>query len=274
MVWFKVDDSFYDHPKVFELPDAAVALWTRAGCWSARNLTDGFVPAKLPARLCDDPDTGIRALVDHGLWKRTRGGYQFHDWSEYQPTADAVKDLRAKRAEAGRRGGLAKAAHAAVTSDDKQNASKRLANASHVGKQNSTPTRPDPTRTKGGEVAQGGSGPSPEPPPRCPQHIDDENPPPCGACADARRTHERWEADQAQALRRAEQARRSADARRRAQANADAIAACRMCDQRGYLPTGRQCSHDPGRVSGRGAAVARAVLDQIRAAQPTTEETP
>lgn len=142
MTWFKVDDSFYDHPKVFDLPDAAVALWTRAGCWSARNLTDGFVPARMCARLCDDHDTAARALVDSGLWKRARGGYRFHDWAEFQPTAASVKELKAKRAEAGRKGGHAKAA--------KQSPGKRLANASDVAKQNAAPSRPVPSRRDGG----------------------------------------------------------------------------------------------------------------------------
>ncbi len=141
MTWFKVDDSFYDHPKIFDAPDCALALWIRAGCWSARSLKDGFVPANLPARLCDDPDNAVRALVDRGLWKKVRGGYQFHDWHEYQPSAADVKELRAKRAEAGKRGGQAKAA--------KQAATKPLASASQVGKQNAAPSRPDPSYTNG-----------------------------------------------------------------------------------------------------------------------------
>ena len=141
MTWFKVDDSFYDHPKVFDAPDCALALWVRAGCWSARNLTDGFVPANLPVRLCDDPDTAVRELVDRGLWKRTKGGYQFHDWTQYQPTGDEVRNLRSKRAEAGRKGGQAKAA--------KQTASKPVANAREVAKQNAAPSRPVPSRRDG-----------------------------------------------------------------------------------------------------------------------------
>lgn len=141
MTWFKVDDSFYDHPKIFDAPDCALALWVRAGCWSARSLKDGFVPANLPARLCDDPDTAVRALVDRGLWKKVRGGFQFHDWSEYQPSAEHVKELRAKRAEAGKRGGQAKAAN--------QKAGKSLASASPVAQQISTPSRPVPSRRDG-----------------------------------------------------------------------------------------------------------------------------
>ncbi len=159
MTWFKVDDSFYDHPKVFDAPDCAVALWTRAGCWSARNLTNGFVPSNLPARLCDDPDTAIKELVRRGLWKRVSGGYQFHDWTTYQPTADEVRDLRAKRSAAGRKGGQAKAANS------KQTPSKSQASASDVGKQNAAPSRPVPVVPTGPYVAPGRNAHEPEPPP-------------------------------------------------------------------------------------------------------------
>lgn len=172
MTWFKVDDSFYDHPKVFDAPDCAVALWTRAGTWSARNLTDGFVPAGMPARLCDDHDTAVRELLQRGLWSRSKGGYQFHGWRDYQPTSEEVKGLRSKRAEAGRKGGLAKAA--------KQNGSNGLASASPVAKQNAAPTRPDPTTGTGPYTGPGRNTrarepdrppPSDEPPSRVEQLI-------------------------------------------------------------------------------------------------------
>lgn len=239
MTWFKVDDSFYDHPKIFDAPDCAVALWTRAGTWSARNLTDGFVPAGMPARLCDDPDTAVRQLMTRGLWKRTRGGYQFHDWAEYQPSAEAVKTLREKRVEAGRRGGRAKAENRldhsvtsdptirtggvtepsrtrrnATTSEDgpdsKQTASKSLASASPVAKQNAAPTRPD-LKIFGGrsnsatyDRAHAASEP---PSPRCPQHLEEPDPPPCGPCGDARRARTRWDLADAERRRNAPKCR-------------------------------------------------------------------
>lgn len=165
MTWFKVDDSFYDHPKVFDAPDCAVALWTRAGTWAARNLTDGFVPSGMPARLCDDPDTAIKELVRRGLWTRASGGYKFHDWSSYQPSAEAVTDLRAKRAAAGKRGGQAKAA--------KQNASKPLASATGVAKQNAAPSRPPSLKGGEGRAVEGsGRGVVADlsPPGQCPRH--------------------------------------------------------------------------------------------------------
>lgn len=146
MTWFKVDDSFYDHPKVFDAPDCAVALWTRAGCWSARNLMDGFVPTGIPARLCGDPDTAIKELIHRGLWERTSGGFRFHDWPVYQPTAAEERAKRAKRAESGRLGGLAKARAS-------KEAGESLASASPVAKQNPTPTRPDPKKNKNSSSA-------------------------------------------------------------------------------------------------------------------------
>jgi hypothetical protein len=149
VTWFKVDDSFYDHPKVFDAPDSAVALWTRAGAWSARNLTDGFVPTGMPARLCDDHETAVRELLRRGLWKRTGGGYIFHDWGGYQPSREAVEKLRKTRAEAGKRGGQAKAAK----QKGKQESGNGLASANGFGKQNAAPTRPSPSSKEKGEGA-------------------------------------------------------------------------------------------------------------------------
>jgi hypothetical protein len=104
VTWFKVDDSFYDHPKVFDAPDSAVALWVRAGTWSARNSQGGFVPTKMPARLCDDPEAAVRELLDRGLWKRTKGGYRFHDWETYQPTREEAIAAQQKQSSGGRLG--------------------------------------------------------------------------------------------------------------------------------------------------------------------------
>ena len=98
MAWFNVDDSFYDHPKAWDAPDCAVALWTRAGSWSSRNLTDGFVPAGMPARFCGDHEAAVRELLERGLWMRTKGGYTFHDWTDWNQSKEAVKAKRTANA--------------------------------------------------------------------------------------------------------------------------------------------------------------------------------
>lgn len=152
VTWFKVDDSFYDHPKVFDAPDCAVALWVRAGCWSARNLTDGFVPANMPARLCDDPDTAVRELIRRGLWSRTKDGYRFHDWADYQPTRESKQREREAAAERQRRRRQRQKAQAngeSVTHMSRRDS--RVSSAVSHGGSSPSPTRPDPTRSSSDE---------------------------------------------------------------------------------------------------------------------------
>lgn len=90
MVWFKVDDRFYSHPKVLAAGAAAIGLWTMAGTWSSGNEKDGFVPDHVLPRLDADGPSLAQRLAAAGLWTRTRGGYLFHDWADYQPNSDSV----------------------------------------------------------------------------------------------------------------------------------------------------------------------------------------
>lgn len=97
-MWFKVDDGFYDHPKVTGLPMAARGLWVTAGSYCGRHLTDGVISAK-QVRMLGGTKAQIRALIEHGLWVELKGDcgairYAFHDWNEQQPTSDQVKKKR------------------------------------------------------------------------------------------------------------------------------------------------------------------------------------
>lgn len=109
MAWFKVDDYFYDHPKVLECSTAAIGLWTLAASYASRHLTDGFVSNRCAERFGSDEE--ILELVSSGLWEETEGGYLFHDWHKYNPSASRIQEIRRKRAEAGRKGGKARAAN-------------------------------------------------------------------------------------------------------------------------------------------------------------------
>jgi hypothetical protein len=99
VTWFKVDDDFYDHPKVKGIPKrarpGAIALWTMAGSWCARYLMDGIVPGHQVSELGSLPKDA-QTLVDVGLWLIVPGGYQFHDWSAYQPSRAQVEEEREK----------------------------------------------------------------------------------------------------------------------------------------------------------------------------------
>lgn len=93
MPWFKIDDGFHGHPKVFELSLEAVGIWTLAGSWCAKYLTDGAVTGKAIARLGGSPAL-CEELVAAGLWLVIPDGYQFKDWDDYQPLKDDVEAER------------------------------------------------------------------------------------------------------------------------------------------------------------------------------------
>ncbi|WP_134663951.1 hypothetical protein [Amycolatopsis sp. CFH S0078] len=112
--------------------------------------------------------------------------------------------------------------------------------------------------------------PQPERPPgRCVEHEHDPDPPPCGACARAREARERFDAE-ADAR---EHARIAADRRERAAVREQAIAACDMCDETGYLG-GRLCDHDPTAAdrAERGMAMVRAALRKDRGSTDPPED--
>lgn len=98
MAWFKVDDGFYDHPKVEELPNAAVGLWVKAGTWCAKHETDGVIPATRVKAL-KGTASQIRALIECGLWGETTTNsgakaYSFRDWFDYQPSREEREEER------------------------------------------------------------------------------------------------------------------------------------------------------------------------------------
>ncbi|MFI2663717.1 hypothetical protein [Micromonospora carbonacea] len=101
------------------------------------------------------------------------------------------------------------------------------------------------------------------PPPKCEDHLDHADPPPCGRCADARKARARYDRDQAAAA----AAVQSERARQQAEATRAAINACTQCDTTGYRD-GRLCTHDPDQATRvrRGAAAAAAAIRRPRSA--------
>lgn len=99
MSWFKVADGFHDHPKFWNVSEYAVCLWVRAGSWSAKQLTDGFVPDGMIQRWTRNADIAAQELVSNGAWKAVEGGYQFHDWTDWNPSKEKVLKLRERGAE-------------------------------------------------------------------------------------------------------------------------------------------------------------------------------
>lgn len=208
---FQVDPDFYDHPKALDLSDAAVALWTRAGSYSAAKTSDGFVAERVLALLSKTPREAAEELRRCGLWHKVRGGYQFHEWE--------VRNLTRSRIEADRRADRERKKGDRAAKKDPANGSRPHGEddahpAGTNGKPQAVPenVRPESERSPEGiqpesewnpdvsvsvsvSGSESGSGRKPRPAARCPEHLDDPDPPPCGRCKDARQAHEQWEVD-------------------------------------------------------------------------------
>ena len=93
MPWYMVCDTFAFDEKAVAVGNAAIGLWTRAGSWSAQQLTDGFIPTHMVAAL-GGSTSQVRKLVDAGLWEKAPGGHQFVDWASTQSTRTEVEQKR------------------------------------------------------------------------------------------------------------------------------------------------------------------------------------
>ncbi len=93
MTWFKVDDGFWSHPKTLTLSHRAIALWTRAGSYCGKHLTDGYVAANVLPMLQATP-ADADELCTNGLWRPVEGGWAFWEWNQYQDTREVIQRRR------------------------------------------------------------------------------------------------------------------------------------------------------------------------------------
>ncbi|MGW5316740.1 hypothetical protein [Nocardia thailandica] len=151
MTWFRVDDSFYDHPKVLEAGMPAIGLWTLAGAYCARHLTDGVITDR-QIRSIGGTRKQAAKLVEVGLWTcddapANARRYFFNDWREYQPSRADVTARRQGDAERKRAARAAKAAEQDKRKNVRPDVQTDGARTSTTMSDDRPlyPTRPDPT---------------------------------------------------------------------------------------------------------------------------------
>lgn len=96
MPWVKLDDRFPSHRKVSLLSDRAFRLYVSALCWSSENLTEGLIRDRelsVVARV-RGAKAATQELEEARLWNRVAGGWQIHDFLEYNPDRAKVKSER------------------------------------------------------------------------------------------------------------------------------------------------------------------------------------
>jgi len=149
MTWGKIDDQLAFHPKALEAGNEALGMWVRSMSYSCQMLTGGFISNEIVLAMGGPKIAG--KLVQARLWEIVEGGYQFHDWEQYQPCAETEKakreETRKARSEAGKLG-----ANARWNSKDKpepmaNGMANAMANAMANGWQNDAP-EPEPEPIK------------------------------------------------------------------------------------------------------------------------------
>jgi hypothetical protein len=94
MVWVRVDDDFPQHPKARKAGPVGMALWLAGLCYSSHYLTDGLVPVEVLSGLLPLEKKELTRTVDKlvfsGLWSVAEGGYEIHDYLDYQSSRTEV----------------------------------------------------------------------------------------------------------------------------------------------------------------------------------------
>lgn len=102
MPWVKLSDDWYDDPDLIEAGPLSMLVWPLLISWSARNLTDGRIPASQVRRLVDwsqldaEPEQAIAPLVANGRLQEIAGGYLITRYLDYQPSRAKVLSDREK----------------------------------------------------------------------------------------------------------------------------------------------------------------------------------
>lgn len=137
MSWAKIDDQLHGHRKILRAwkHRPALGLHFMALSYGASHDPRGFVPAewveeKLPnAR---ERERTIAVLTDvppgftAGLWEPVDGGWNIHDWDEYNGDARTREEIRAAKSEAGKKGAAEKWRKDRITQTHRQRVAGRL----------------------------------------------------------------------------------------------------------------------------------------------------
>lgn len=103
MSWVKINYNIAGNAKIAGIPDSAFRLYIYAICWSASQLTDGFIPSSILHQLgVKSASTRAQLLVNAKLFDEVTDGYLVHDYLAHQTTkaqVERAKEANRKRVE-------------------------------------------------------------------------------------------------------------------------------------------------------------------------------
>jgi hypothetical protein len=83
------DNKLHEHEKFLAAGCPATGLWQMCRSWAADNWSDGFIPKYAARRFVDRGDRLAEyaaRLVKVGLWEVADGGWQMHDYADWNTT--------------------------------------------------------------------------------------------------------------------------------------------------------------------------------------------
>jgi len=101
MPWVKLDDEFFDNDKIVNVSSEAKLLYLAGLTYAAQRLTDGDLTTaqvRIAAAKVDVDPGMADELLAAGLWEPIEGGYAIHDYLEYNPSAEDVREQRRQNA--------------------------------------------------------------------------------------------------------------------------------------------------------------------------------
>jgi hypothetical protein len=92
MIEARIDSMLPVHPQVRILSDSAFRLYISAICWASLQGTGGHIPAKHLRYISDvrRSSTCAEQIVEAGLWKAVKDGWQILDYLHQHPDAKQV----------------------------------------------------------------------------------------------------------------------------------------------------------------------------------------
>ena len=97
--WVRVDSAFARNHKIIELAHAkqwqAITAYVCGLGYSAEHGLDGFIPKAALPFIHASPSIA-RQLVNVELWLAVVGGWEVHDWAEYQPSNEENQRRKAR----------------------------------------------------------------------------------------------------------------------------------------------------------------------------------
>jgi hypothetical protein len=102
--WFRLDVTLPGNPKTLELldlrgGDRALVAYIFSLCYCTEHGTDGFI-SKGAVHYIYGNARSSQLLVQVGFWEEREGGWEVHDYADYQPTkmTSKVRTDRARKA--------------------------------------------------------------------------------------------------------------------------------------------------------------------------------